>query len=86
MRSLVIFLHWYNDLIKVDEIYRDLLSIKERCVQISKISVGVPEGRRQLRRLRLRWKIVSKCVQNKVDGRMRVGLIWLKVRTSGVVL
>jgi hypothetical protein len=86
MRSLVILRRMYNELIKVGQIHRDLLRIKERCVRTFDNFCGSPEGMRQLGRPRLRWRIISICVLNKFDGRMRIALIWLMVRTNGVVL
>jgi hypothetical protein len=51
-----------------------------------RILVGEPEGKRPLRRSRCRWVDNTKWILEKQDGIVWIGLIWLRVGTSGGLL
>jgi hypothetical protein len=46
--------------------------------------VGKPEGKRPLGRLRLRWKnSIDVDLEERYDGVVWTGFIWLRIGTSG---
>jgi hypothetical protein len=53
----------------------------ESTLNLYKILIGKPEGKRPLRRPRRRWED-----NVKMDLREIAGFIWLRIETSGVLL
>jgi hypothetical protein len=51
-----------------------------------RILVGKPEGRRPLRRPRRRWVDNIKMDYRKIGWNVWIGLIWLRIGTSGGLL
>jgi hypothetical protein len=53
-----------------------------------RILVGKPEGKRPLRRPRRRWRTILKWILREIgwDGVDWIGLIWLRIGTSGGLL
>ena len=48
-----------------------------------RVLAGKPEGKRQLARPRLNWRIILKWIFKKWDVETWTGLIWLRIRTAG---
>jgi hypothetical protein len=51
-----------------------------------RILVGTPEGKRPLGRPRCRWVNNIKIDLSEIDGMVWIGLIWLRIGTSGGLL
>jgi hypothetical protein len=51
-----------------------------------KILIGKPEGKRPLGRLRHRWVDNIKIYLKVIDGMVWIGLMWLRIGTSGGLL
>jgi len=47
------------------------------------VLVGKPEGKRPFGRLRLRWRIILRCIFRKWDVWAWNGFIWLRIGASG---
>jgi hypothetical protein len=51
-----------------------------------RILVGNLKGKRQLERLRPTWKIILKPVLEKQNRVIWIGLIWLRIETTGRIM
>ena len=47
---------------------------------------GKCEGKVPLRRSRHRWRIILKCILRKLDRRVGIGFIWLRIGMTGGLL
>jgi hypothetical protein len=61
-------------------------STNEEKRNVNRLLVGKPEGKRPLERPRRRWVDNIRMDLERWDGVMWIGLVWLRIGTSGELL